>query len=79
MQCLRILLYVSLIFLNNTVACTAAAMQWLQERRRRTALSEQQLCKTVTAATNTHAKIEKRCFIYGLCREVITRRVGGMC
>jgi hypothetical protein len=36
-------------------------------------VSTQQLDKHVPAATNAHATIEERCFLWGPCREVITR------
>jgi hypothetical protein len=35
----------------------------------------QQLSEHVSAATDMHATIEEQCFVYGPCREVMTRTV----
>jgi hypothetical protein len=45
---------------------------------RAAAFSGQQLGKHVPAATDTNSTIEERCFLCGLCRDVIARTVGAM-
>jgi hypothetical protein len=58
------------------VVCTAVAMQRPRDKvnKQRSFLGN----GSVPAATNTHARIEERCFLCGPCREVITRTVGAM-
>jgi hypothetical protein len=43
---------------HDTVACTAVAMQWLQDRRKTTAVCRQLIGKHVPVATDTHATIK---------------------